>query len=342
VLTSVTGANGGLGSAIVNKIVTSTELSAYHGLYTARSSTSALSAALAAAKGQHAHDVLTFDVASLSSVRRTAQNINARVAAGQIPPIRALVLNAGFQDFGKQQWTAEFEGGLDMTFATNYLGQWLLTLLLLGSMDKEAGRIVLIGSQSHDPYDKRNDATKAFEGDDKTILHDKDSIDTIAKGKWPSGADEPGFKGGYRRYSASKLFLVMMMHSLQARLNRDPALNKICILTVDPGTMSTGLQRHSAFFIRVVLFRVIFPLIAWLNPQGGIRTTERSAGDVVRAAFDIGPGLSEGPKDVYLDGDKPVETGVESQDVQKRDWVWQESVRLAGLKEGDTSLANWQ
>jgi NAD(P)-dependent dehydrogenase (short-subunit alcohol dehydrogenase family) len=148
--TSVTGANGGLGSAIVNKIVTSTELAGYHGLYTARSSTSGLSTALAAAKGEHAHDVLTLDLASLSSVRRTAEDINARVAAGQIPPIRALVLNAGFQDFGKQQWTGEAEGGLDMTFAANYLGQWLLTLLLLGSIDKEKGRIVLIGSQSHE------------------------------------------------------------------------------------------------------------------------------------------------------------------------------------------------
>lgn len=146
----MTGANGGLGSAIVNKIVSSTELASYHGLYTARSSTSGLSTALAAAKGEHAHDVLTLDLASLSSVRSTAAAINARIAAGRIPPIRALVLNAGFQDFGKQQWTDEAEGGLDMTFAANYLGQWLLTLLLLESMDKEQGRIVIIGSQSHE------------------------------------------------------------------------------------------------------------------------------------------------------------------------------------------------
>lgn len=192
------------------------------------------------------------------------------------------------------------------------------------------------------PYDKRNDQTKAFEGEDKTIVHEMGNIETIAKGKWPSGQEEPGFRGGYRRYSASKMFLVMMQHSLQGRLNQDPALNKICILGVDPGTMSTGLQRHSSFFIRVVLFGVIFPLIAWLSPNGGIRTPERSAGDVVRAAFDNGEGLGESPKDVYLDGTKPFETGVESRDAQKRDWVWKESVRLAGLKEGNTALVNWQ
>jgi NAD(P)-dependent dehydrogenase (short-subunit alcohol dehydrogenase family) len=67
----------------------------------------------------------------------------ARVSAGQIPPIRALILNAGFLDFGKQSWT---DDGLDVTFAANYLGHWLLTLLLLRSMDKKAGQIIVIGS----------------------------------------------------------------------------------------------------------------------------------------------------------------------------------------------------
>jgi hypothetical protein len=194
----------------------------------------------------------------------------------------------------------------------------------------------------HSPYDKRNDQTKAFEGEDKTIVHDRSSIEAIAKGTWSSASEIPGFRGGYRRYCASKLFLVMMMHSLQSRLNKDPVLNKICVLGVDPGTMSTGLQRHSSFFIRVILFGIVMPLVAWWNPHGGVRTPDRSAGDVVRAAFDNGPGLGEEPKDVYLDGTVPLETGVESRDAQKREWVWEESVRMAGLKDGDTALVNWK
>ena len=70
-----------------------------------------------------------------------------RVSAGEIPPIRVLILNADFQDLGKQSWT---DDGLDTTFAANYLGHWLLTLLLLKSMDKEAGRIIVIGSPAHE------------------------------------------------------------------------------------------------------------------------------------------------------------------------------------------------
>lgn len=134
----------------------------------------------------------------------------------------------------------------------------------------------------------------------------------------------------------------MMIHSLQQRLDRDPRLRKICVLGVDPGTMSTGLQRHAGWLIRVLLFRVIYPFVAWLRPDGPVRTTERSARDVVRAAFDHGPELGEEPKGVYLDGAVPRETGQECRDVQKRDWVWKESVRLTGLKKDETALVDWR
>lgn len=148
----VTGANGGLGSAIVKHIVTSPELSSYHSLYTVRStshhSSSKLSHTLESDTSKHNYDILTLDIASLTSVRNVAASVNARVAAGEIPPIRALVLSAGFQDFGKQRWTDD--SGLDITFASNYLGHWLLTLSLLESMDKQSGRIVIIGSQTHE------------------------------------------------------------------------------------------------------------------------------------------------------------------------------------------------
>lgn len=159
----MTGANGGLGSAIARNIATSTELAEYHGLYTVRSSSSGthLSKLLAQAgststsvttvpgrQHPHTHEVPILDLTSQRSIRDIATTINARVAAGDIPPIRALVLIAGFQDFGKQQWVDN--DGVDVTFAANYLGHWLLVLLLLESMDREHGRIVVVGSQAHE------------------------------------------------------------------------------------------------------------------------------------------------------------------------------------------------
>lgn len=149
----VTGANGGLGSAIVSQIVSSPEFAGLHGIYTARNaeSASALDAALqgsrpAAGAPPHSFEKVSLDLSRLSSVRRVAADISSRVAAGQIPPIRAIILNAGVEEFAKQTWT---EDGLDLTFATNYLGHWLLTLMLLGSMDRERGRILWVSSWSH-------------------------------------------------------------------------------------------------------------------------------------------------------------------------------------------------
>ena len=145
----VTGANGGLGSAIVSRIISDPDLRIYHGIYTVRNtkSCSQLDTALRSTLGEqeniHSHEKISLDLSSLRSVREAATVINARVTDGVIPPIKAIILNAGYEESEKQHWTVD---GLDMTFTVNYLGQWLLTLLLLQSMDRTTGRIVWISS----------------------------------------------------------------------------------------------------------------------------------------------------------------------------------------------------
>lgn len=145
----LTGAAGGLGAAIIHRVVADPELSAHHGLYTVRDASAAPSSLRQTlhAAASHPADVLSLDLADLSSVRETAAAINAKVADGQIPPIRALILNAAHRDNQGQRRT---EGGLDLAFATNYLGNWLFTLLLLESMDRDVGRIVVLGSWVHE------------------------------------------------------------------------------------------------------------------------------------------------------------------------------------------------
>jgi NAD(P)-dependent dehydrogenase (short-subunit alcohol dehydrogenase family) len=99
----VTGANGGLGSAIVSHIVADSELAAYHGLYTVRDASapnSALRSALSPQAGA-SHEILSLDLSRLSHVREVAAAINGRIASGEIPPIRALVLTAGVLEFGR-------------------------------------------------------------------------------------------------------------------------------------------------------------------------------------------------------------------------------------------------
>lgn len=73
----ITGANGALGSAIVQQIVSSPEFSAYHGLYTARdvANAPALTAALSHGRSHHS-DTLALDLTDLSNVREVANSIN--------------------------------------------------------------------------------------------------------------------------------------------------------------------------------------------------------------------------------------------------------------------------
>lgn len=95
------------------------ELRVYYGLYTAREASTATALRSALHDPRHSHDILSLDLARPAQVREVAAAINARVPSGEIPPIRALILNAGYQELTTQTWT---EDGFDMSFATNYRG----------------------------------------------------------------------------------------------------------------------------------------------------------------------------------------------------------------------------
>jgi NAD(P)-dependent dehydrogenase (short-subunit alcohol dehydrogenase family) len=147
----LTGSNGGLGSAIVDQLINQPDLAKdLFGLHTVRNLQSAenVSKVLKKAESmQHMHELVSLDLGSLDSVRTAAEDINERVASGYLPPIRALILNAGWQEQTSQTFTSD---GFDMSFQANYLAHFLLTLLLLQSMDKERGRIVILGSWTHE------------------------------------------------------------------------------------------------------------------------------------------------------------------------------------------------
>ncbi|KAI0384678.1 NAD(P)-binding protein [Hypomontagnella monticulosa] len=353
----VTGTNGGLGSAIIRQIVGRPSLAQdYHGLYTVRkveTADAAKKALQGAAKVNHKYDLIPLDLASLDSVRKTAADINSRVASGQLPPIRALVLSAAYQEHEAHDFTKD---GFDMTFQSSYLSHFLLTLLLLQSMDKEKGRIVVLGSWTHDTADARNtvgpfgDSYKPEEF--HQIFSEKDgSTEPIAKGKWGirSGWTED-HSAGMRRYGAAKLCEIMMMRELARRLPKDPQLSKIATLGLDPAAMLSRITRRSSlfnnWFVRVVVMQLIGPplaaLLTWWNPNGDLRTTSKSAADVLRACFDTDRGLGEYPNGIYLNGDAISDVGAEAKDETKCRRLWSDSLGYANIKEGDTILADWR
>ena len=149
------------------------------------------------------HEIIALDFSTLAGVRAGADEINRRVKAGELPPIRALVLNAAVQDGKGQKFTGD---GFETHFGVNYLANFLLVLLLLQSMDKDDCRIVVVSSWSHNPHDTRNNMF--IRGDeDRTIWQEPERL-AYEKVEDKAGDEYPA---GFRRYGRSKTLLIMFM-----------------------------------------------------------------------------------------------------------------------------------
>ncbi|KAI1177087.1 putative short-chain dehydrogenase [Nemania sp. FL0916] len=354
----LTGANGGLGRAIISSIVSSPELSCFHGIYSLRNASNTipeLDGSLSrkttpASNGSrlgHTYEKVSLDLSNLTATREFALEINRRVAAGELPPIRAVILNAGYEEFVKQTWT---DDGLDTTFVINYLGHWLLVIMLLQSMDRERGRVLWISSFSHNPHDPRSKLVRSHPDAKYQTLITND-LEPIAKGTWSPnalGSNSQAWAPGYRRYGASKFCGVVMIHELQRRIDRDPALKNISILAIDPGSMATGIVRRSgSWFLRVVLFQFLLPALTafmvYFFPNGNFRTPKKSSHDILAAALKSNPPpLCKRPKGLYLNGSELGFPNPEAADPAKGIIVWKGSVRYAGLTASDTILKDWQ
>ena len=203
----VTGANGGLGSALVTKVIK--EDGPYHSIFTVRGRSAGSSGtvekllASVPAPSSSKYEIAELDLSSLTAVRKFAFDISSRVQSGEIPPIRSLVLNAGLQVFKGIKNT---EDGYEITFAVNYLANFLLVLLLLKSMDLEHGRIVIVSSFTHDPEFWINASWRPkgskymFEEPEKMVHPDPP----------PPNLDLYIF--GMRLYGRSKLLMIMFMY----------------------------------------------------------------------------------------------------------------------------------
>ncbi|RYP26192.1 hypothetical protein DL767_008144 [Monosporascus sp. MG133] len=336
----LTGANGGLGCGIVSKIISTPELAQYHGVYVVRDASfaAALKSTLSKAPASHSYEILSLELSLLANVREFVRYFSTRVAERDIPPLRALILNAGLNDLGQQSLTEE---GFDTSFVANYLGHWLLTMMLLGSMDRENGRIVVLGSNSYDVNNPVHKIDRYYEDEKWKTFFRAENIDTIAKGTWSSNKDDLPRRAGVRRYGVAKMCAIMMVGELQRRLDTDPVLKNISITGIDPGVMGTGLVRRGNWFTRVLLWPIILPLLAplltWLQPNGEVRTISKSSADVLTAAFETSPEL----RGKYLNGSEPQEVVPEAADIKKRAMVWRDSVKYAQLTEQDTTLVNW-
>ena len=88
---------------------------------------------------------MKLDLSSMKQVREFVE----QVAGAGYPPITNLLLNAGLQVLGQQKST----DGIEMTFAVNHIGHFLLFQLLRPHLSPNA-RITVTASGVHDPAQK--------------------------------------------------------------------------------------------------------------------------------------------------------------------------------------------
>ena len=76
----------------------------------------------------------------------------------------------------------------------------------------------------------------------------------------------------------------------------------------------------------------------WVAPNGTFRTTGKAARDILNACFKVDGIVGRWPKGLYLNGDVKKISSEESRDEEKQAELWQGSLELVGLEEGDTAL----
>ncbi|KAJ4397734.1 hypothetical protein N0V93_001969 [Gnomoniopsis smithogilvyi] len=336
----ITGANGALGRALVSQILRSPLNASSHGVYTVRSlspdrSLEHVAESNRPPSGHHTYEILPLDLASLGSVRSFANDINRRVSSGELAPIRALVLNAGFQEHFT---LSRSEDNFDLSFQVNHLAHFMLTLLLLKSLDVDHGRIVVIGSWMHDPDDPR--IMPGIYTSEYRPIFASGSIKPLAKGLWSTPEQDPTAASGLRRYGASKLCQVAMMIELQRRLDATPALSRVCVSGIDPGGMPSGIMRRASFLQGTVINNIVgsllAPIMTWWSPNGILRTPAKSAADILHILTLTG--VSHNIKGAYFNGSEGATPSQEARDRKTGQMIWEESMELAGMVEGETAL----
>ncbi|KAG0648457.1 hypothetical protein D0Z07_5466 [Hyphodiscus hymeniophilus] len=342
----VTGAAGGIGSGFVSEFLKTPQASTHYGLYVVHPSQPGSLAELLKnhAPASHKYEIASLDLSSLVSVRSFVSTLQPRVKAGELPPIRKLYLIAGgiFTSKDTEDGLDYSADGLEKMFAVNYLVNFLLVLMLLGSM-KESARIVFMSSTTHWPENKSN-ASHVTKLEHNTVWKD---VDMLANGKGNVPEAETGKKGrfeaGMRRYGTTKTLLNMFMYELQRRLDKDSQLSKISIIAMEPGAVGgTGLfQAHTfpiwMWFILCYIAPLIQTIVVWFMPNGFMRTPQQVGKDLVFAGW--GKGLKGA---TYLDGHVVRDSSPETHDVVKQGKLWEGSLRLVGLSDAETALESWR
>jgi NAD(P)-dependent dehydrogenase (short-subunit alcohol dehydrogenase family) len=238
--------------------------------------------------------VMKMDLASLASVRAFVDDVRA----ANLPPLHAIVCNAGLQVSGIE-WT---EDGVEMTFGVNHLGHFALVQGLLDELTHPA-RIVVVSSGTHDPSKHTGMPDPVYT-----------SAAEIAQPRGDRPAD------GRRRYTTSKLCNVLYTYELDRRLGHGG--QGVAVNAFDPGLMpGSGLARDYPPLQRLA-WRYLLPALRVLP---GVHSTRTSGRNLAALANDA---RFDGVTGEYFDGLRPIRSSADSYDRDKALDLWETSGRL--------------
>jgi len=247
-------------------------------------------------------DVLPLDLAEQSSIHAF---VEAYRKSG-FPPLAGLVCNAGGQNPGVPTRTSD---GFETTFATNHLGHYLLSRLMLPDL-AEGALITFTSSGTHDPTQKTGMPPPRFTTAE-AVAHDF----------------EPGMKAGQRRYTTSKLCNIYNTYELARRFaaSSDPRLRLLRVNALDPGLMpSTGLARSYPAPLRFVSRFVMPALSLFIANVHKPATSGRRLASLASG----GEGATTGK---YFSDGHEMRSSTESYDEKKALDLWNWSAEKTGL-----------
>jgi len=303
----VTGGNAGLGFECAKKLA----LEGWHVVLACRNETTAREASHLPRSATNSPTIFVekLDLASLASVRTFSQTIATKLERKELPPLRALVNNAGFQMGALTEYTAE---GYEMTFGVNHLGQFLLTHLISPYLTAQA-RVIFVASDVHDPKSK-------------LVMPFPNPSYTRAE-QFAAGVMETmnGVKMGQQRYSTSKLCNVLATYSLAEYFAQQG--REITVTAFNPGMMlGIALARKFDVFSRFA-WKYILPALQLINTN--VRTTEISGRDLAMLASNP---RFDGITAAYFSGTKAIPSSQDSYDTIKQIDLWHTSQSLCGLE----------
>lgn len=263
-------------------------------------------------------EAMTLDLASLASVRTFAAEFTNR----DLPPLKAIVCNAGIQFIQRQTYTQD---GFDTTFGVNHLGHFLLVNLLLKHLVSPA-RVIFVSSDTHDSSKTTGMPAPYFRAPQLIAYPEKD----------PQLKNKKIGEIGRIAYTTSKLCNVLCAYELSHCLQEEgysTEQNPITVNVFNPGLMpGSGLAQDYTPVAKFV-WNNILPILCKFVPN--VNTMENAGKALARLV--LCPELTN-VTGKYFSGFNIIDSSEESYDRVLARQLWDTSIELTQLKAEETIL----